>query len=328
MVTNISVFETVNVSSVSLSNTSLAMTEGDETTLTATVQPSNASNKTLVWKSDNPNVVSVDNDGLVIAKAPGTATITVSAADGSGVSATCSVTVSAAIINVTGISLSSTSLSMVEGNTVSLTSSVTPSNATNKSVIWTSSNTNVAKVNDSGLVTAISEGSATITATAADGSGVSASCKVYVESAIVYVSSISLSNTSASLTEGDTKYLTYTISPSNATNKEVTWSSSNTNVASVDAFGMISARSVGSATITATSNDGSGVKATCYVSVQAATVYVSSITLSSSSLSMTEGDTQYLSASVYPSNATNKSVTWSSSNTSVATVNSIWYGIC
>lgn len=320
--TNISAFEEIAVSSITLSASSLSMIEGEVATLTADIQPNNALDKTITWTSDNPNVVTVDDKGLVTAKAPGTATISVSAADGSGVSANCSVIVSPAIINVTGISLCSTSLSMIEGNTASLTATVTPSDATNKDITWTSNNTNVAKVSDSGLVTAISAGSATITATAADGSGLSAACKVYVESAIVYVSSVSLSNTSVSLTEGDTKYLTYSISPSNATNKEVTWSSSNTSVATVDAFGMITAKSAGSATITAKANDGSGVKATCNVSVQSATVYVSSITLNSSSLSMTEGDTQYLSVSVYPSNATNKSVTWSSSNTSVATVNS------
>lgn len=171
-------------------------------------------------------------------------------------------------IAVSSINLNRTSLTLTEGEGYSLSASVSPSNATNKEVTWSSSNTRVASVDNYGYVTANSVGSTTITATATDGSGVYATCYVDVESSFVYVSSISLNYTSLSMTVGDTEYLNHSISPYNATNTDVTWSSSNTSVATVNSNGMVTAKNAGNATITVKANDGSGVKATCTVSVK------------------------------------------------------------
>ena len=256
--------EIVEVSSISLDKSSASLNVGESLTLTAIIKPSNASNKSVTWSSSNTSVATVSSIGVVTAKAAGTATITVTTSDG-GKTATCSVTVQAKTVSVTGVSLNKSSLSMTVGDTQTLTATVSPSNATNKSVTWSSSNTSVATVSSSGVVTAEAAGTATITVTTSDG-GKKATCSVTVQAKTVSVTGVSLNKSSLSMTVGDTQTLTATVSPSNATNKSVTWSSSNTSVATVSSSGVVTAKAAGSATITVTTSDG-GKKATCSVTV-------------------------------------------------------------
>ena len=170
-------------------------------------------------------------------------------------------------VAVTGVTLSKTSASLTKGNTLALTATVSPSNATNKSVTWASSNTSVATVNSNGVVTAVANGTATITVTTADG-GFKATCTVTVSN--VKVTGVSVTPTSATLEAGKTIALTATVTPSNAADKSVTWTSSNTNVATVSSTGVVTAKSQGSATITAKTNDGS-YTATSKITVTATT---------------------------------------------------------
>lgn len=163
-------------------------------------------------------------------------------------------------IPVTQITLSKTASSLSIGNSEILTAVVTPSNATNKTITWNSSNTNVASVNASGQVTAVGKGTAIITATATDGSGVSASCTYTV---VKLVNSITLNKTSSTLRLGQSETLTATVLPTDASNRSVTWSSSNTNVVRVSSTGVVTYVGKGTATVTATAVDGSGIKATC-----------------------------------------------------------------
>ena len=254
--------------SVSLNKTSATVTEGNTLQLTATVLPTNATNRTVTWKSSNTSVATVSSGGLVTAKSPGSATITATTTDGTNLSATCALTVQQNIVYATSISLNKTSVTVTEGNTLQLTATVLPTNATNRTVTWKSSNTSVATVNSSGLVTAKSPGSATITATTTDGTNLSASCAVTVQQNIIYATSISLNKTSATMTQGNTMQLTATVLPTNATNRTVTWKSSNTSVATVSSSGLVAAKSPGSATITATTTDGTNLSANCYVTVE------------------------------------------------------------
>ena len=312
--------QTVAVTGVSLNKTSLSMTIGDTQTLTATVTPSNATDKSVTWSSSNTSVATVSSSGVVTAKAAGSATITVTTNDG-GKRATCSVTVQAQTVAVTAITLSQTSATLTYGQTLTLSATVLPANASDKTLAWVSSNNSIASVSE-GVVTAGStSGTATITAKSQSYPAVSATCKVTVTAGTVAVTGVSLNKTSLSMTVGDTQTLTATVTPSNATDKSVTWSSSNTSVATVSSSGVVTAKAAGSATITVTTTDG-GKKATCSVTVSAATVAVTGVSLNKTSLSMTIGDTQTLTATITPSNATDKSVTWSSSNTSVVTVSS------
>ena len=170
------------------------------------------------------------------------------------------------IYKVTGVSLSPKTLSLNPGKGGTLTATITPSNATNQNVTWKSSDTKVATV-DNGLVTAVAEGTATITVTTADG-GKTATCEVTVtQPAKTPVTSVTLDKTSLTLDVGGSFTLTATVKPDNATNKAVKWSSSNENVATVDQNGNVKAVGAGTATITAAASDGSGKTATCEVTV-------------------------------------------------------------
>ena len=171
------------VTKVELNKTSLTLDVGNSDTLIAAITPDNATDKSVTWESSAPGVATVDTSGKVTAVAPGTATITATTEDGSK-TATCVVTVTAATVPVTGVTLSQTQASLYYNrtpNTLTLTATVAPDNATNQAVTWTSSNPSVAKV-ENGVVTALARGTAVITATAADGRGASASCTVTVSS--------------------------------------------------------------------------------------------------------------------------------------------------
>ena len=222
------------------------------------------------------------------------------------------------VVPVTGVQIESSSLALEPGEIANLTATVLPSNATDKSVSWSSSNTGVATVDNNGKVTAVAAGSAVITVTTADG-GKTATCTVTVTNPAIPVQSVSLDKTSLNLNVGENSTLVATILPENADNKAVSWSSSDTAIATVDASGKVTAVAAGSAVITVTTTDG-GKTATCIVTVANPAVPVQSVTLSKTELSLNVGESATLTATVLPENADNKAVTWSSGNTTVATV--------
>ena len=302
----IEVVFSVAVISISLGAETATLQVGENITLTATVLPENATDKSVTWTSSDETVATVDANGKVTALKAGAATITAAAGEKA---AECAVTV--VPVAVTGVSLNKEELALEPGETSTLTATVLPENAANKSVIWTSDNTSVATVDGTGTVTAKSVGTATITVTTVDGNK-TATCAVTVNS--ISITSISLNNTTLSLTKGGTATLVATITPSNATYQTVTWTSSDTSVATVDSNGKVTAVGGGSATITATAG---GKTATCAVTV---TVPVTGVSLNKTTLSLAKGATETLAATVTPSDATDKSVTWSSSDETVATV--------
>lgn len=307
----------VNVTGVSLSKTSMTLTEGESDQLEATISPSNATDKTVNWTSSNTSVATVASDGTVTAKGVGSATITVTTSDG-GKTSTCSVTVEA--IPVSSIAISQANLSLTERETAMLSATVSPANATNKDVVWSSSNSAVASVNSDGTVTAKSAGTATITAKTADG-GKTATCSVTVKASAVSVTGVSLNASALTLQVGKSATLTATVAPSDATDKSVTWISSNTSIATVSSTGVVTAKKEGSAVVTVKTADG-GMTAKCSVTVTTQTVPVSFISLSPEYM-LTEAGKQYVvRAVIYPTNATNQAVKWSSSDNSVATVDS------
>lgn len=173
-------------------------------------------------------------------------------------------------VSVTGVTLNKTSLSLTAGDTYTLSCTVRPSNASDKSVTWKSSNTSVASVNSSGKVTAIKEGTAIITVKTNDG-GYTAECEVSVSNQTISVTSVTLNKTSLSLVENETYTLTYTVKPSNASDKSVTWKSSNASVATVTNSGKVTAIKKGNAVITVKTNDG-GYTAECEVTVSSQSV--------------------------------------------------------
>ncbi len=172
------------------------------------------------------------------------------------------------------LTLSHSTATLTEGESLILTATIVPSNTDDASVVWSSSNEEVAMVSSKGKVVAIGAGAATITATTNDGSGVSASCEVTVVKRATLVTNIILSQTSATMVEGESLMLTATVSPNDATYKGLTWSSCDTKVATVDNKGKVTAKSAGTAIITATANDDSGVSASCEVTVTPASYII------------------------------------------------------
>ena len=253
----------VKVTSIGLSSYSLSLRNGTSQTLYATVNPSNASNKTVKWSSSNIYVAAVDNSGTVTAIAPGSATITCAATDGSGVYATCAVNVYKLVSSIT---LNQTSLSLSLGGSATLWATVQDSDASNRAVNWTSSNSAVATVSG-GSVNAVGVGSATITATAADGSGVSASCTVTVSP--IKVDQITVMPATLTLAVGgDSAKLQATVSPSTATNTGVVWQSQDISIATVSSDGTVTPVKAGVTEIRAIASDGGGASGKCTVTVE------------------------------------------------------------
>ena len=261
------------VNNITLDQTSATLNVGETHQLTATVQPNNATNKTVTWTTSNKNVATVSSTGLVTAVTAGSATITCTANDGSGVRATCTVTVKPNIILVNKITLNQTSVTITDRGTLQLKATVLPENATDKTVTWTTSNKDVATVDSNGKVMAVAAGTVTIICMANDGSDVKATCEVTIKPSVVLVSEIELNFTSITLiVNGNPLQLNATVLPENATDKSVSWKSSNPDVATIETVNKYSCRvkgiAKGNATITCTANDGSGVTATCNVTVE------------------------------------------------------------
>ncbi len=260
---------TIPVTSVVLNKDNMTVYVGYSDVLTATVLPDNATTKDVKWSSSNSNRASVV-DGVVTGVGVGSAVIIVTTVDG-GHAAVCNVTVKAAPdqpISVTGISLDKTSMSIEVGKSSSLIATVTPDDATNKAVNWTSANSNIATVSANGVVTAKAEGVTTIQATTVDGNK-TVSCTVTVTAAsstTVDVTGVSINKGSTTLAIGKSETLTATVTPDNATNKNVIWKSSDESVATVSSSGVVKAVSEGTAKITVTTQDG-GYTDTCTVTV-------------------------------------------------------------
>jgi uncharacterized protein YjdB len=306
----------IHVTGVSLDKTAASLVVGQTQQLTATVQPDNATDKSVYWISSNPNVATVDQTGNVTTVGPGSATITVVTTDGSKM-ATCDFTITQP---VSGVTLDKSTLTLTEGDNATLTATVSPEDASNKEVSWSTSDAGIVSLDQTGNVltvkaTAVKEGTAKITVTTKDG-GKTAECAVTVSKKIINVTGVTLDKNSASLLVGQTQQLTATVTPDNATDKSVTWSSSNPNVATVDQTGLVTAKAGGSVTITVITTDGSKM-ATCDVTVNQP---VKSVALDMDNATVIIGETLQLTATISPADATNKALTWSSSDESVASV--------
>lgn len=234
----------------------LALVVPNQTSLTATV-------KDVTWSSSDNAVASVDNTGKVTAVAEGTANITATTKEGK--TATCTVIVSSTLVPVTGVTLSPTTLELKVAEKRTLQPVVSPDNATFKVLTWYSSNNAVASVAQTGEITAVATGTATITGTTIDGSNKTVTCTVNVTPTLV--TGVTLDKTKLELMLTEKANLNATVSPSDANVKDITWSSSDETVASVTQTGEVAAVSAGTATITVTTVDGART-ATCEVTVK------------------------------------------------------------
>ena len=298
--------EPIAVESVTLDATTLTLASGTTGKLTATVNPDNADDKSVKWSSSDTAVAMVDSAGNVVAIKTGTAAITAQAGEKTAI---CVVIVNEAtvvnpdspIVNpdspvaVESVTLNAPTLTIEPGKTRTLTATVMPSNANDKTVSWSSSDTEVATVDDSGTVTAIKEGTATITAQVG---GRTAECVVTVKPILNPVENVTLNETTLTITRGKTYRLTATVLPENADDRTVAWSAINSEIATVDNDGWITAHNEGSTYITAQAGD---IVEWCYVTVNP--IPVESVTLDKDTLVLMYGETGKLTAKVTPDDA-------------------------
>ncbi|MBQ7691163.1 MAG: leucine-rich repeat protein [Muribaculaceae bacterium] len=294
------------VSNITLNKPNTSIYIGGCETLTATVLPENAFNKTLRWSSSDTTVASVDQNGVITGNRVGSSLITATATDGSGVTGSCQVTVT----GVTHIALDNQSMYVT--GTATLTPVITPADVLVKTVSWSSSNPTVVSVDQNGVVTANKIGTATITATATDGSGVTGSCQVTVTG----ITNLRLNKSATSVYVTGTEQLVPTFTPDDVLLKTLTWHTSDPAVATVDQNGLVTTRMLGTVTITATTTDGTNLSDRCVVSVSG----ISHVQLNKSQTALYVGGGETLTATITPADVLVSELTWTSSDPAVATV--------
>ncbi len=311
--TNVTIIEEdVSVKSLTLDKHVFSLKVGESEILKVDILPDNASNKTINWSSDNTDVAVVNYNGRITAKKAGKAIITAASVSNPEVKDVCEVTV---IQPVLGINIVEPSIKLVQmKETKQLTAIINPDDATDKTVIWSSMDENIATVNENGIVSAKLKGNTTIVATSASNPEITDICEVIV---IKPVESITLDKTSILFTSpGESTHIQATVLPEDASDKNVRWYSSNSSVCTISEKGMVVAVGAGSSVITATTIDG-GFVATCMVTVLQP---VTSVKLNKHTLSIRVGTYEELGVTISPDDASDKSVIWSSSDSSVAEV--------
>lgn len=308
---------TTPVESVRISSNVASIAVGEDMALTATVLPEDADNREVKWTSGNNDIVTVSDDGVIHGVATGEAVVTVSSQSDSNIKAECAVTVIKEKKPVTSVTFNETSHKMNVNTTFQIVATVIPEDATSKTLNWTSSNEDVATVDQEGLVTAKAEGSTNIVAMATDGSKKSATCSItVVDPSNIKITSLSFSPVeSPYLEKGNTLSITPIILPEDASNKTLKWHSSDENVATV-AGGVVTPVSKGNVSISAETTDGSELSAKLdlivvdsYVPVKGVKIYANGVQVSGS-FDLYVGEKQLFEAVVNPSDATNQNVRW------------------
>ena len=292
-------------------------------TLTATVTPANATNKTVTWSIANgTGQATINSSGVVTAVSNGSVVARATANDGSGIFGEITITINNQVIPVTGISISGGNAISTPGGSLQLSATVTPSNATDKSVVWSiTGGTGQATIDQNGLVTAISNGNVIIRATANGGTDIYATTTISVTNQIVLVESITVtaSGGSVAITGLETSLqLNAAVSPANATNKNVNWSVVNgSGQATISSTGLLTPVAYGTVTAIASAVDGSGVSGDIAINIVRDFIGITGISVSGQNgeaIINEIGGTLQLTAEVTPADASDKTITWSINN--------------
>ena len=295
----------VKVQQITLTPSASSVVVGESLQIAAKVLPENATNTTLKWKITPENILKpTAASGQFTAQQVGEALVRAEAADGSGITAECKVVVKPRLVQA--ISLNATQKELIIGDSFTLTATAMPENATNRNVVWKLVSGDAISLSNTGVIQAKKVGEALVRAEAADGSGVSAECRVVVKPRLVQ--SISLNATQKELIIGDAFSLTATAMPENATNRNIVWKLVSGDAISLSNTGVIQAKKVGEALVRAEAVDGSGVSAECKVVVKPR--LVQAILLNATQKDLVVGDAFSLTATAMPENATNQSVVW------------------
>jgi uncharacterized protein YjdB len=323
LVSGITVSGSGGVSTITTDNGTLQLSD--------VVSPSNASDQSVTWSVQNgTGQASISTSGMVTALTNGTVIARAAANDGSGVYGTLTILISNQVISVAGITIrsetSSTSISNDNG-TLQLSAIITPSDASNQTVTWSIENgTGQASITNSGLVTALSNGTVTARATANDGSDVYGTLTISIFNQFISVSGISVTgeNGSTVVPLHGSLQLQAIILPENATNKTVIWSIQNgTGQAEINHSGLVTASANGTVTARATANDGSGVYGTINLIITDTIINIETIVVYGEGFANSitiKGGTLQLLTNVFPVNATNKNVNWSLERTARASI--------
>ena len=296
------------VQAIALNATQKELIVGDAFLLTATAMPENATNRNVIWKLVSGDAISLSNTGVIQAKKVGEALVRAEAADGSGVTAECKVVVKPRLVQA--ISLNATQKVLIVDDAFSLTATAMPENATNRNIVWKLVSGDAISLSNTGVIQAKKVGEALVRAEAADGSGVSAECRVVVKPRMVQA--ISLNATQKVLVVGDSFTLTATAMPENATNRNIVWKLVSGDAISLSNTGVIQAKKVGEALVRAEAADGSDITAECKVVVKPRLVQAISLKLEKDTVAVGEHFT--VTADVLPKNATNRTLLWSVSD--------------
>ena len=299
------------VTKVKVSSDVKSIYVGESLVMDVDITPENATIKGVNWSSDRPDNADVDAYGVVTGMSKGTAVITAKAADGSGRYGTFTVTVKQQPESIT---LNKTDINLKTGNYVTITPTVQPSTTNDKSVLWSSSDASVAKVNSSGRVTAVSPGTAIITCES------KTHPEIYAQAVVsVYqpVTKVAFTDKNPYVAVGETIHLNWTVTPDTATDTSVTFSTNKENVVRVGQDGSVTGLKRGECYVYATANDGSGKKATIKVQV---TQPVEGVGIKNDEISVGVGEKATNTAVFYPDDASIKNMTWSVEDATIASV--------
>lgn len=319
----------ISVESISLTSDNTELKVGADLLIKVQILPSNASNKDVHWISSDNEIASVDNLGKVHALKDGKCTITAISNENKAKTASLKITIVKENkpdekISVESISITTVKKDLKVGESLNLETKILPVNATNKEITWKSSNAEIATVDNTGTVNAVKVGECTISVISNENKAKTASLKISVSEVSkpdekIAVESISITTAKKDLKVGDFFNLETKILPENASNTKVNWTSSNTEIASVDNAGKVHANKIGNVKIVVITEDGNK-KAEFDLSIVEDIVPIKSISIKYAGGMIRKGDIVSLQVIILPENTTDKSLTWESSNSLIATV--------
>lgn len=308
------------VENITADKTEITLDEGEKDKITVTVTPDDATNPGVTYESSDEKVVKVDGNGNIEAVGEGTATITVTSKDDPSKTDTVTVTVKKPFVPVEEIIVEKTEIVLNPGDREYIRVSVKPDDATDKGVTYTSGDNSVVTVDEKGNVTAVGLGTTTVTITSRDNPDVKKVITVTVEKPFVGVEGVEADRETITIRKGETDKITATVKPGDATNQELTYESSNESVVKVDENGNITAVGEGRAIITVASKEDPFKRDQVLIIVEKEKVPVTSVEASKEEMNLIPGAYESIVVKVNPEDATDKSVTYTSSNPEVARV--------
>jgi uncharacterized protein YjdB len=312
----------VKVSGITLSGNDITTDKGTST-ITPTISPANATEQGVTWQVSDLTKASIDENGVLTAKKDGSVTVTATTKEaGSTIFGTITINLTNQIINVTEIIVSGNNISSIPG-TSTIQATVYPVDATEKGVTWSVNDESIASIAADGILTAIKNGTVIVTATTKEvGSAILGTKSIIITGAVVLVSEITVSGNDISTDKG-TSLMTATVLPAEATETGVTWSIDNSDIASIDQTGLLSAIKNGTVNVTATTKEsGSTIAGSKSIVLTNQITKVTGISVSGNTITSIPGSTQ-MSVEVLPLDATELGVSWSVNDQTLASIDAM-----